>query len=91
MGEPMRLNQRSKRTRRERRGGNIRVHRTEALGKDAMIRAATKAWASEWLSLRRLVFPDLDDAFHREEMGLWLDDPARQCWLKVEGEEMVGL
>jgi hypothetical protein len=42
-----------------------------------------------WLQLRWIVYTDCSDAFHEEDINIWLKDPDKECFLS-EKEGRVG-
>ncbi|MCB1120414.1 MAG: GNAT family N-acetyltransferase [Verrucomicrobiae bacterium] len=46
-----------------------------------MIREATEKDRPVWMELRRLVYTDCTDAFHHEDINIWLRDPDKECFM----------
>lgn len=51
-----------------------------------MIRTATENDRKVWLALRKLVYTDCTDAFHEEDINIWMRDEDKECFLlEVDG------
>ena len=52
-----------------------------------MIRTATEDDRAVWAELRKLVYTDCSDAFHHEDINLWLRDEGKECFIaEVDGK-----
>ena len=55
-----------------------------------MIRTATEEDRPVWIELRKLVYTDCSDTYHHEDIGLWLRDEDKECFLAEVDGEIVG-
>jgi len=54
------------------------------VGPPFLIRKARKADLTDWLILRRLLWPKTSSAAHRKEAALWLSTPGCVCFLAFD-------